>query len=225
MKRLVIIAEGCTEEAFVKQMLVPHFSPLEIYISCGMLSPGKEASRAQKGGWGRTKREYARIKNQLETWMKQDPAAYFTTMLDYYGLPTDFPGTTATRSHLPGNSNVLTIENAFAQDIGSPQFVPYIQLYEFEALLFSDPDAFRAADPSISPQQIEGLKKILAAFHHNPEEINDSWQTCPSRRIEELIPRYAKNVDGPQIAEEIGLDSLRRHCAHFNAWIQQLETL
>ena len=38
-----------------------------------------------------------------------------------------------------------------------------------------------------------------------PEDINDSSDTAPSKRIQETIRGYKKVVDGPLLAMEVGL--------------------
>ncbi len=62
------------------------------------------------------------------------------------------------------------------------RFIPYIQMYEFEALLFSDPAKLALAIDS--PKQGLIFKKIREQFD-SPEAINDSAQTSPSKRISE----------------------------------------
>ena len=56
-----------------------------------------------------------------------------------------------------------------------------------------------------------------------PEEINDSHDTAPSKRVERLIPHYQKPLAGVQAAIAIGLDAIRRECPHFNEWVRRLE--
>ncbi len=57
----------------------------------------------------------------------------------------------------------------------------------------------------------------------SPEEINDSQQTAPSKRIVGLNPGYAKVSDGVRISQKIGLTVMRAQCPHFNEWIGKLE--
>jgi Domain of unknown function (DUF4276) len=57
--------------------------------------------------------------------------------------------------------------------------------------------------------------------------FDDGPQSAPSKRIMAQIPEYedAKTVVGPQVAELIGLDTIRAKCPHFNAWLSRLEML
>ena len=100
---------------------------------------------------------------------------------------------------------------------------PYIQRYEFESLLFSNVSAF--ADTLNAPQEsVASLARIRARFP-TPEDINDNPATAPSKRIAGLIPGYNKKVNGPDLAEAIGLDVIRAECCRFNAWLERLESL
>ena len=58
----------------------------------------------------------------------------------------------------------------------------------------------------------------------DPEKINDSPQSAPSKRLQ-AETSYIKAVHGPNIAKEIGLDVLREQCAGFNGWLDKLEVL
>ena len=59
----------------------------------------------------------------------------------------------------------------------------------------------------------------------SPEEIDDSPERAPSKRIERLDSSYRKRYDGMLLAHKIGLDVMRAECPHFNEWIRRLETL
>ena len=65
---------------------------------------------------------------------------------------------------------------------------------------------------------------IRGAFS-SPEEINDSPQTHPSRRIVDLMPNYQEPLFGNLAALEIGLGRIRAECPHFRAWLERLEQL
>ena len=73
--------------------------------------------------------------------MKEDrkPDAFFTTMFDLYALPVDFPGYEDACNCSNPYLRVERLEEEFLKDIGSTNFIPYIQLHEFEALVLTDP--------------------------------------------------------------------------------------
>lgn len=73
-----------------------------------------------------------------------------------------------------------------------------------------------------------GKKMLLAEDPDkfpNPEYINDKPETCPNRRIGNVIPEYQKDPFGTIIANSIGLDKIRTECPHFHEWLEKLEML
>ena len=101
-----------------------------------------------------------------------------------------------------------------------PRFVPYVVMHEFEGLLFSDPDRF--AQSLGKPDLTSGFQAIRAEFQ-TPEDINDSPDTAPSKRVLNLYQGYQKPLMGTLAMEEIGLDTVRGACPLFDAWIAVLE--
>ena len=101
--------------------------------------------------------------------------------------------------------------------------IPYVQLHEFEGLLFSQVSGFLNT-PGADQEAIRQLESIRAQFP-SPEAINDDPNTAPSRRILEALPDYVKRIDGPQIAQAIGLSTIRAQCPRFDAWVTRLESL
>ena len=93
-------------------------------------------------------------------------------------------------------------------------------MHEFEALLFSNCDAFaRSIEmPAVAPQ----LQHVLDSFG-DPEAIDDSRETAPSKRIRKLVPTYDKVAMGSTAIQEIGLDTIRDRCGNFDRWLTRLE--
>ena len=110
------------------------------------------------------------------------------------------------------------------EDISDQRFVPYLQLHEFEALLFSDPEKL---EERFDRHSTEIRRLVQIAEQSNPELINDGIETAPSKRIIREIPEYEsdKASSGPIVAERIGLTTLRMKCLHFSEWIGKLEAL
>lgn len=68
--------------------------------------------------------------------------------------------------------------------------------------------------------------KINLSPFPDSEQINDDPTTAPSKRLATVFGgTYRKTEHGPLIAEDIGLDVIRRHCPRFNAWVTRLENL
>jgi hypothetical protein len=226
--RLHIIVEGQTEETFVKQVLAPELAKYRLIADAHSITTGRHHGRIYRGGFVK----YEHLAGDLTKWMKQDSKqdAWFTTMVDLYRLPVDFPGTAA-KSRGSGAVKAVHFQRCMYEDIrqrmtGAPvceRLIPFIQVHEFEALLFSDPEAFASEFPE-REKQIAALSAIRNAFA-TPEEIHDGPDTAPSKRILELLPDYKKPVSGILIAEKIGIGAIRRACPHFNEWIERLTAL
>lgn len=141
-------------------------------------------------------------------------------MMDYYGLPDNFPG----KQNLPGGSSharAEELEAALERHFdNAPRFSAYFMIHEFEALLFSAPGVLAQVmnAPSAQPR----LQAIRESFS-TPEDIDDDPTTTPSARVLNLFPGYRKGLHGPMTTGRIGLDTMRRECAHFNEWVTRLE--
>lgn len=225
MARLYLFAEGQTELTFADTVLKPHLADMQVYLHNPVLiAHARRKGRVHRGGG----RKYLPMKNDILRFLSQEKGAdvFFTTMIDLYAIHADFPRLDEAENlrHMP-QQRVDFLEQSFAQDIADPRFVPYIQLHEYEAYLFSDPTQFRFFYDH-HERQIEELR-VVADGCATPELIDDGRQSAPSKRIIMQFPDYedAKSVVGPRVAELIGLDVIRSKCPHFAAWLTRLETL
>lgn len=221
MKKVLILVEGPTEEQFIKTVVYPYLQGKDIFVTPIILrTKYVKCGPDFKGGV----RSYNQVKRDLLKLLIPNDSALISTMLDYYALPTDFPGKST--SHSNCYESVKEIETAIITDIGARgrgKLFPYIQLHEFEALIFSSIEhlakTFRTNDG-----QLKELKAIIAGFP-NPEYINDRPETCPNRRLAKIYPEYKKVIYGTIITSKIGLPRLREKCPHFNEWLTKLESL
>ncbi len=71
------------------------------------------------------------------------------------------------------------------------RFIPYVSMHEFEALLFSDAGIL-SQSLGVSVEKVEA---VLAECG-SAENINDTPETIPSRRIERLNPQFKKTSTG-----------------------------
>ncbi|WP_462325619.1 DUF4276 family protein [Desulfoplanes sp.] len=223
MIRLNIIVEGQTEERFVNQLLKPHLAERGVYAfpRVVLMSHDKKTNTKYKGGL----KTYTKARNDIVSWLRQDSASEcrFTTMFDFYALPDDFPLYDGIKKIKDPYCKIDFLEKAFAEDIQDERFIPYLQLHEFEALLFSDPVMFDW-EYLEHDDQIARLCAIAQEFI-NPELINNNPSTAPFKRILHEIPEYDKVGSGSTIAGAIGLDAIRKKCRHFDAWVTELENL
>jgi hypothetical protein len=117
---------------------------------------------------------------------------------------------------VPQGSSFHAIEKKYATN--------YIQLHEYEAILFSDIDVIDKVLRVNWHSQIHELRTIVHQFS-NPEIINNNPNTAPSKRLKRLYDPYQKVTDGVRIAKTIPLDTVKNKCRHFNDWITRLEGL
>jgi hypothetical protein len=226
VKELTVFCEGETERGFCDQVLRPHqFPEHDRTIRTIEIEHSRHHGRVTRGGVSVRYETMRRgILNELRG--RRGREMTFTSLIDLYGLPKDFPGKKGRRRNPRDPIGYVTaLETAFGGDIGDPRFLPHLQLHEYETLLFADPESFRYSFESCD-RAIEELERIVASFP-TIEHIDDGPLTAPSKRIIELMPAYRgrKTSAGPDIAEYTGLPAIRAKCQHFDAWLTRLESL
>lgn len=226
MARLLIHVEGETEEEFVNEVLSPHlygrgFSKVSARLV------GNARQRDRRGGI----RAWSAVRKDIIKHLREDTESLSTTMVDYYALPQTgdraWPGRAFT-SALPFDRKASTVENALTSDLSQEmgesfypnRFIPFVMMHEFEGLLLSDCERFSRGIGR--PDLTVHFQSIRNQFP-TPEEINDSPETAPSKRVKALVPGYEKPLLGTLAAIEIGLDAIRGECPHFNDWLTLLE--
>ena len=227
MKFINIIVEGNSEEEFVNEVLVSHFAQLNKFVSCRKITTGwdRKNGKPAKGGLG----SYAQFSNEVNNWIRSDRGnvdCWYTSMIDLYAFPADknSPFTQAIKATAGKYEKIAALETAIASNINHPRFIPYVQLHEFETFVLVDADRLLIMYPD-GETRINRLKKEIGLLP--PEEINDSPQTAPSKRIIKHLPEYEgqKAQVGPMVAADIGLHNLRAKCPHFAEWMAKLEMI
>lgn len=222
---LHILCEGQTEERFVKEVLSPYLQQFNIYPKPILLLTSKKKNA--RGGM----LSYAQAKRDLTILQKQfrdnnSEHHLFTTMFDYYALPDDFPGVEESIEIQDVRSRISLLEDKFAEDMGRGAFIPYIQLHEFEALLFVDIIKLQTEYP-LSSEKIRVLKEETDIYG-DPEMINNSPDTAPSKRIITALAQdyhYNKVQSGAAITSVIGIENLLDNCQHFKEWIENIKRI
>lgn len=217
VKKILILVEGQTELGFIKHVLSAHMGENVQLIPTILNTKFVKSGANFKGGVS----TYFKIKKDLMKLLNDSSASAVTTMFDYYGLPHDFPGFLNKTGDC--HQRVKQLEKAFADKVMNNKFIPYIQLHEFEALLFSAPEVI---DIIMSGKQLtnSNLNKIRTAYN-TPEEINDDPTTAPSKRIEIEYSDYQKILHGQTISEEIGITKILQECKHFSEWIENIKNV
>lgn len=215
MKRLIIVVEGDTEKEFIDKVLSPYLYKKGLQsVSCFKI-------KHTKGGLTK----YRHLKTDLLNCVYENNVLV-STLIDFYALPKDFPKYKEASEIVDKVERLTFLEKAIVEDIESekggyfPNLIPYIQLHEFEALVFSSLHGISSlfGDDEADFTEIE---KIIDA-HSNPEDINDNAKTAPSKRLLKLIKGYHKVVDGIMIIEETGIETVLKKCSRFNSWVETL---
>lgn len=216
---LIVLVEGPTEQKFVKEILSPFLWKHRVVAKPIIISkPG------QKGG----DVKFDRVIKDIKLHLKQRHDTYLTLMIDFYGIKDEWPGYTVARQQsspilkaqfiIDGTrAKIQELCEEYRPDI---RFIPYFSMHEFEALLFSDVNVLAN---SLNTKDIK-IKKILEECGE-PENINDSPDTSPSKRLENLSGFFRKTITGIAIAREIGIENMRKSCPNFDNWIATLEKI
>lgn len=218
--RLYVTTEGQTERKFAEEVLGPHLANYNIEVKARVVLTNRKLGK--RGGII----DYGKIRGDLHRLMLEDQheEARFTTMIDLYALPQEFPGWTEARQSTHLQNRISILESSLKTDINDRRFLPYIQLHEFEALLYCDLSQLQKRIAGSAP----GLTRLTNEVSGiPPEEINDGTTTAPSKRIIRHVPIYERSKVrvGVAAAAAIGLPALRNKCPHFNSWVNRLELL
>ena len=165
---IIMLVEGKTERFFIQDVVIPHLAQRNIFVTPIILSkPG------EKGG----DVKFSRAKNDIERHLKQRPDTYLTLFVDYYGIKKGWPGRDleeADRIALSAAQKAQRVNDATLQEVcrifndyrPDLRFIPFIAMYEFEALLFSDPQIL-AEKLRVNQREIDKILRECA----EPENI------------------------------------------------------
>lgn len=223
MIRVYVVCEGQTEETFIRDVIAPVLASSQIFLRARLIS----TSKGNKGG----ALSYERVRRFIINSLKQEQDTVVTTFFDLYALDTKFPAFIESKTIADVYRKVAQLECAFKQDIAreniqfSQRFLPYIQPYEFEGLLFSDIEKLIEIEAT--------WKNAMAALREarkqapTPEHINDGCATKPSARLAQHLTHtsYRKVLHGTLGIQNIGIEKLLSECKHFEQWYRQLVDL
>ena len=200
------------------QILGPELADSNVFVEARLIPTSPKGKGGALSG--------QRVLRFLRNTLRQRRDTHVTTFFDLYGLTSDFPGLAG--SPPDPLDRAAAIEASLHEEVvrvarcRPDRFLPHIQPYEFEALLFSDTSHFARERP-----EWEQRSEELAAARReaaSPEHINDGPDTHPSARLERLAG-YHKVRHGTALAKRIGLDRIRDECRHFAGWLSRLESL
>ncbi len=222
MIRVHVICEGQTEETFIRDVIAPLLAPLQIFLTARLIS----TSKTSKGG----ALSYERIRRFVINSLKEENV-FITTFFDLYALDNAFPDFTESQKQADVYQKVAVLEQAFKNDVANDnfsfasRFLPYIQPYEFEGLLFSD--IAKLTEIETTWAKATNSLKAVRDGAKTPEHINDGYETKPSAHLKKWlnVPNYRKTLHGALAIEAIGIDKLLSECRHFSEWYSQLINL
>ncbi|MCW5935620.1 MAG: DUF4276 family protein [Fimbriimonadia bacterium] len=212
--QILVLVEGQTEEQFIAKLMHPRFEKCGAYLQPIILQTSRSSiGEKRKGGIS----SYTKIKKEVQKLLGNSKVDLITTMIDFYGLPNDFPGKQSLQASMTALDKVNHLQHAFEEDIGDLRFKAFLTLHEFEALLFSD------VGTMINLLQKNAYINRLSSLQGlgSPESIN--LDDPPAKRVRRAVPEYIKTLDGLRISEQIGLDKIRLNCPHFDKWVTSLE--
>ncbi len=217
---IYIVVEGQTEQTFVRDVLAPYIGQWGIFLFPSLIGkPGHKGSDIR----------FDRAKVDIINFLKQRNDTYISTMFDYFRINKEWPGlkdipgktlTIEQKAKIVEDAMIKEIMNELPQCNPEKRFIPYIQMHEFEALLFSD-EHILAEKAEIDLPRVQAILNE----YDNPEEINDDPVKAPSKQLETLNPNYRKIALGTEISNAIGIQNIRAKCPHFHNWLMRFEAL
>ena len=231
---IFVIVEGQTENAVLSQLLGSHLGSLGIDLHCPIVKIG-----SGRGGVKWLKCED--FCDQIQRFLKDRRQPVVTSFFDYYGLPhgakkgwefverakadVGFRGIEVTVQSIERELHRLAVAGLELPNVEG-RFIPYIQLYELEALFFAEPAKLAAL---FEIPALSGRFATAVAECGGCERINDTPENAPSKRIENAYPSYIKGrsdfAHGPRLAGKLDLAAVRTACPRFSSWLASLEAL
>ena len=211
MKRLYIIVEGQTEQEFVNSLIAPYMQQHGVYTVTPLLI---RTSKTGRGGFV----NYEHLKNDIKKLLSSEKSDFVvSTFVDFFKIP-EVPQKERWEKKATHIEQVEEMEQCIAENINDSRFIPYIQLHEFEALLFSSNKGFESF---FSENHAKDTQHIIDTFN-NPEDINTTPTGAPSKRLLAIKNDYDKVIEGNLIALEVGINDILAKCPRFRAWIEKL---
>jgi len=149
--------------------------------------------------------------------------------LDFYGLK----GTWAGYKDAQGKSSTqekyttlteavrIKVQNDFSCD--TSRFLPNFIMHETEGLYFSSPQQM-ASELNVLVTEVDQIISECG----EPEAINNSPQTAPSKRIATLLGQKEfklKTTVGINVAKRVTLICMRQNCPLFDQWLSDIEKM
>jgi hypothetical protein len=223
MPEVIVVCEGQTEREFCRELIAP-----EVAMH-GVMLAGTLVGKPQRKRGGI--RDWPIYRSELLRLAKERSDRHLAVLVDYYAMPSSWPGRTTSSTRLKPERG-KHIEEALRADLANElpaRFHPCVQLHEFEALLFVDPDlaalSIAVGGGRIHPQAAAQMSSIKSEFGNLVESINDDPENAPSKRITRIVPGYDKVAWGVTAAKDVTLPVLRAGCPWLDRWLTALTNI
>ncbi|MDI9859039.1 MULTISPECIES: DUF4276 family protein [Flectobacillus] len=224
MKDLYFVVEGETEKEFVDRLLIPYL------YQRGISTHIQSVIISMKGG-GHGFNNITHFGNTIEPLLHYQNEPIITTMIDHSGINSEqkLPNYLRCIKHNNTEQRISCMEESLKNYVNSikpyPNFIPNILRHEFETLLFANPsEGFDLEDEEIKNKIID-----LKSGYTSIEDINTNPDNFPSKRLERIFAasgkKYNKIVDGIDIAELTGLETIIEYCPRFSVWLENIISL
>lgn len=223
MPEVIVVCEGPTEREFCNRTLRGYVEPKGVTLSGTLVGkPNRKTGGIQV--WKHYRKEVIRL-------AMERAERHVALLVDFYGLPLDWPGCQEAKAK-PTHERGLWVEEKLKEDVRDDignRFLPCVQLHEFEALLFVEPEisalSIAVGGFSGNPERLARNMAEMRDECGGVEAIDDSPQTAPSKRLRALVPGYDKVGWGLVAAKDTGVDALRQGCPWLDRWLNSIEAL
>lgn len=214
MRRIAILVEGQSEQAFVDSVLQPALGYNVAYLTAIIVATHRPAAGGKFSGGGR----WRHYRDDLRRLVNQPQWDLVTTLIDFYAFPDDLPVNCA-RPHR-GRDCVVRTASAMQAEINSQKFLPFVILHELEALVIASGAIQQAplGDRTLGRQ----FRALLDEAGGDVEMIDDAPDTSPSKRLQGLVTHYDKIRDGIAILQAADLSEALQYCPGVATWVSRL---
>ncbi len=225
MRDLFIIVEGKTELEFVNRILIPYLY-IEKKFTC-LIKPIQIIVKGNGHGFNNIEH----FKNTIKPILHINNESVITTMIDYYGINSDtkIPDYSLCLSLVSVQEKINCLEDKLFDIVQNIKpyryFIPNLILNEFETFLFANPQTgFSLEDDSIVNDIVQ-----LTDNYKSIEDINNTPEGAPSKRIEAIFAKhgkkYQKGLNAVNYAELTGIEEILSKCPHFSNWLKKIELM
>lgn len=226
MVEIAIVAEGPSEQQFIVNYLDPYLrqaSGGKLYTNAIVVKTGVGANgKACSGGGGWYSRATPCYDSLIRSLLAEPQLQGVSTMIDYYGFPRDFIKEAGLVAPKCEDLEEKLLE-CYTKREQRGKFLPFVVKHEFETLVIAA--ALHGSSTVFSSAEI----RQMAGWRDSSggvEEINDSPQTSPSKRIIQLKEhskvRYRKVPDSTDVFDHTPFEAVLKECPRFASWVAKL---